>query len=291
MSKQAKKTQEATEIQNKEMNPEIQNGAQAPAEQTAAPAAPETETETEEQKSARLVREEQLKAAKEYIGHKAMYVPADDYEFYPATVVGATIDPKGTVLVALRTQDGKRVTKKYGSKLLRVLEEMAEKPVRNRTKIERVPVTEEVINQHRELIGLPCTIDELEGRVRGVQVDKRTAQIYLTIIMADGSKRHTKITNESFKVGVADEKTEEIRTAYFALLDQRAQGSKSSPERQVQLNGAAFIAAYKKLIEAGKIEETESLIACIEEVMDMAKALNAKPATEKKPAETAEDAE
>lgn len=277
MAKSSKKSQEAiNEQENGNINHEAENMNNEAMEQQAQEAQEQAapENETPEQKSARLVREEQLKEAKTYIGHKAMYVPAEDYEFHPATVVGAVVDSKGTVLVALRTEDGKRVTKKFGSKLLRVLDEMAEKPVRSRTKTEKQPVTDEVIAAHREKIGLPVTLDELEGRVRGVQVDKRTSQIYLTIHLADGSKRHSKMNNENLHFGEADNETETIRTAYFALLDQRAQGSKSSPERQVQAFGAGFIKAYKALVEAGKMEETENLVACIEAVMEEAKALN-----------------
>lgn len=287
MAKNSKKSQEAKEQENGNINPEAENMNNEAMEQQEAQEQAAPENETPEQKSARLVREEQLKEAKTYIGHKAMYVPAEDYEFHPATVVGAVVDSKGTVLVALRTEDGKRVTKKFGSKLLRVLDEMAEKPVRSRTKTERQPVTDEVIAKHREMIGLPVTLDELEGRVRGVQVDKRTSQIYLTIHLADGSKRHSKINNENLHFGEADNETETIRTAYFALLDQRAQGSKSSPERQVQAFGAGFIKAYKALVEAGKMEETENLVACIEAVMEEAKALNQTAAS----AETEETAE
>lgn len=279
MAKNSKKSQEAIEKENGNINPEAENQnmnpeVEQPAEEQAA------QEETPEQKSARLIREANLEAAKKYIGHKAMYVPAEDFEFYPCTVVGAVVDAKGTVLVALRTEDGKRVTKKYGSKLLRVLDEMAEKPVRSRQKSEKQPITEETIAAHRDKIGLPVTLDEIEGRVRGVQVDKRTSQIYLTIHLADGSKRHAKINNENLHFGEADSETETIRTAYFALLDQRAQGSKSSPERQVQSFGAGFIKAYKALVEAGRMEETENLVACIEAIMEEAKTLNQKPAEE-----------
>lgn len=278
MAKSSKKTQEAIEKENGNINPEAETVNNQAAEQEAQEAAEQAaqEEETPEEKSARLVREEQLKEAKTYIGHKAMYVPAEDYEFHPATVVGAVIDSRGTVLVALRTEDGKRITKKFGSKLLRVLDEMAEKPVRSRTRTEKQPITDEAIELHRSKVGLPVTLDELEGRVRGVQVDKRTSQIYLTIHLADGSKRHTKLTNENLHFGEADKLTEEIRTAYVTLLNQRAQGSKSSPERQIQAFGAGFIKAYKALVEAGRMEETENLVACIEEIVEQAKTLKPK---------------
>lgn len=279
MAKRTKKTQEAIEEENGNTNPEAENmnneameqQAQEAQEQVEEQAAPENETP--EQKSARLVREEQLKEAKTYIGHKAMYVPAEDYEFHPATVVGAVLDPKGTVLVALRTEEGKRVTKKFGSKLLRVLEEMADKPVRSRAKKEKTPITEETIQLHRDQIGLPCVLDGMEGRVRGIQHDKRTCQIYLTIHLLDGTKRHTKIDNANLTIGEADEETETIRERYNAVLAQRANGGKALPENQVQAHGAGFINAYKALIEAGRIEETENLIACIEDVMATAKQL------------------
>lgn len=279
MAKTSKKTQEAIENENGNINPE----AEQPIEEQAA-----QQEETAEEKSARLLREENLKTAKTYIGHKAMYVPAEDFEFYPAVVVGAVVDAKGTVLVALRTEDGKRVTKKFGSKLLRVLDEMAEKPVRKRAKAEKKPITDEDINLHREKVGLPVTLDEVEGRVRGVQVDKRTCQIYLTIHLADGSKRHTKITNENLHFGEADSETETIRANYFSVLEQRAQGSKSSPERQVQSFGAGFVKAYKQLIEAGKIEETENLIDCIEAVIEVAKSINMTQPTEQPEEQPAE---
>lgn len=288
MSKNTKKSHEASaETENNNMNLfEGQQGAGvAPSPETEQPTAePSAPDLTEEQKAAKAIREEQLAAAKAYIGHKAMYVPADDYEFYPATVVGASIDAKGIVLVALRTEDGKRVTKKYGSKLLRVLDEMADRPVRTRGKKERVPVSDEVINQHREMVGLPCVLGEFDGRIRGVQVDRRTCQIYLTVQLADGSKRHTKIDNSNLKVGEADALTAEVRDTYFALISQRANGSKSSPENQVKAHGAAFIAAYKQLIADGKIEETENLIDIIQEICDTV----GKPADEAETEQTAE---
>lgn len=267
MAKQTKKSQEATEKEAENINNEgTEQQAQEATEQTPA-------NETPEEKAKRLLRAEQLKEAKTYVGHKAMYVPAEDYEFHPATVVGAVLDPKGTVLVALRTEEGKRVTKKFGSKLLRVLEEMADKPVRSRARKERTPVTEETIQLHRDQIGLPCVLDGMEGRVRGIQHDKRTCQIYLTIHLLDGTKRHTKIDNANLNIGEADEETEAIRERYNAVLAQRANGGKALPENQVQAHGAGFINAYKALIETGRIEETENLIACIEDIMATAKQL------------------
>lgn len=274
MAKSIKKSQEATEKEVGNVNQEAENVNQEAKEQAA------PENETPEEKAKRLLRAEQLKEAKTYIGHKAMYVPAEDYEFHPATVVGAVLDPKGTVLVALRTEEGKRVTKKFGSKLLRVLDEMAEKPVRSRSKKERVPVSEETIQQHRDQIGLPCVLDGMEGRVRGIQHDKRTCQIYLTIHLLDGTKRHTKIDNANLTIGEADGETEVIRERYNTVLAQRANGGKALPENQVQAHGAGFINAYKALIEAGRIEETENLIACIEDIMNTAKQLKEQPADE-----------
>lgn len=249
---------------------------------TETPAAPVAEqpTETTEQKAAREQREATLAEAKKLVGHKAEYVPAEDYEFHPAVVVGAVIDNKGNVLVALRTEDGKRVTKKFGSKLLRVSEEMAPQSVRTRSKKERTAITQEVIDQHRELVGFPCKLDSMDGRVRGVQVDKRTAQIYLTIHLVDGTKRHTKIDNKNLEMMEADSETEEIRNAYTELLAQRAAGKKSSPANQIQAHGAGFVKAYKALIEAGKIEETENLIAIIEEICETAKTIKDEPTSE-----------
>ena len=283
MAKSTKKSQVAAETKENanNVNPEVEQPmvqqTEPEAQEPTEPAEVPTD-ETPEQKAARLIREEQLKEAKTYIGHKAMYVPAEDYEFHPAIVVGAVIDSKGNVLVALRTDEGgKRVTKKFGSKLLRVLDEMAERPVRSRAKQERPDITDEVIQQHRDLVGYPCELDELTGRVRGVQIDKRTKQIYLTILMDDGSKRHTKITNESFKPMEADDETATIREAYVALLNQRAMGAKSTAEKQVISFGAGFVKAYNQLVADGKIEETENLVAIIEDIVATVKAM---PATE-----------
>ena len=293
MAKQTKKSQEAIE-EKEDMNQEVMENEVAQVEQAEEQAeeqaAPEPENETPEEKAKRLLRAEQLKEAKTYIGHKAMYVPAEDYEFHPATVVGAVLDPKGTVLVALRTEEGKRVTKKFGSKLLRVLEEMADKPVRSRTKTEKQPVSEETIQLHRDQIGLPCVLDGMEGRVRGIQHDKRTCQIYLTIHLLDGTKRHTKIDNANLTIGEADEETEAIRERYNAVLAQRANGGKALPENQVQAHGAGFINAYKALIEAGRSEETENLIACIESVMATAKQLKQSSDGEQGEGQPAEEA-
>lgn len=237
--------------------------------------AAQQEFETPEAKAAREQREAKLAEVRQLVNHKAEYVPAEDYEFHPAVVVGGVIDNKGNVLVALRdAETNKRVTKKYGSKLLRIFDELAEVKVRVRAKKEREDITTEAIDKHRELIGFPCTINEIEGRVRGIQIDRRTKQIYLTIHQIDGQKCHTKIGNANFSVLEADSETEAIRAKYFELLERRANGKKSTPEGQVALFGAGFIKAYKQLVEAGKIEETENLVAIIDEICEAAKKLN-----------------
>ena len=261
MAKQTSKKSQVAKAEAKEQAAQQEVETKEPA----TPVGEQTETETPEAKAAREQREAKL----------AEDVPAEDYEFHPAVVVGGVIDNKGNVLVALRdAETNKRITKKYGSKLLRIFDELAEVKVRTRAKKEREDITDEVIAKHRELIGFPCTINEIEGRVRGIQIDKRTKQIYLTIHQIDGQKCHTKIDNANFSVLEADSETETIRTKYFELLEQRANGKKSTPEGQVAMYGAGFVKAYKQLVEAGKIEETENLVAIIEEICETAKKLN-----------------
>lgn len=271
MAKQTSKKSQVAKAEAKEQAAQQEVETKEPA----TPVGEQTETETPEAKAAREQREAKLAEVKQLVNHKAEYVPAEDYEFHPAVVVGGVIDNKGNVLVALRdAETNKRITKKYGSKLLRIFDELAEVKVRTRAKKEREDITDEVIAKHRELIGFPCTINEIEGRVRGIQIDKRTKQIYLTIHQIDGQKCHTKIDNANFSVLEADSETETIRTKYFELLEQRANGKKSTPEGQVAMYGAGFVKAYKQLVEAGKIEETENLVAIIEEICETAKKLN-----------------
>ena len=271
MAKQTSKKSQVAKAEAKEQAAQQEVETKEPA----TPVGEQTETETPEAKAAREQREAKLAEVKQLVNHKAEYVPAEDYEFHPAVVVGGVIDNKGNVLVALRdAETNKRITKKYGSKLLRIFDELAEVKVRTRAKKEREDITDEVIAKHRELIGFPCTINEIEGRVRGIQIDKRTKQIYLTIHQIDGQKCHTKIDNANFSVLEADSETETIRTKYFELLEQRANGKKSTPEGQVAMCGAGFVKAYKQLVEAGKIEETENLVAIIEEICETAKKLN-----------------
>ena len=271
MAKQTSKKSQVAKAEAKEQAAQQEVETKEPA----TPVGEQTETETPEAKAAREQREAKLAEEKQLVNHKAENVPAEDYEFHPAVVVGGVIDNKGNVLVALRdAETNKRITKKYGSKLLRIFDELAEVKVRTRAKKEREDITDEVIAKHRELIGFPCTINEIEGRVRGIQIDKRTKQIYLTIHQIDGQKCHTKIDNANFSVLEADSETETIRTKYFELLEQRANGKKSTPEGQVAMYGAGFVKAYKQLVEAGKIEETENLVAIIEEICETAKKLN-----------------
>lgn len=272
MAKQTSKKSQVAKAEAKEQAAQ----QEVETKEAAAPVAEQTaQNETPEAKAAREQREAKLAEVRALVNHKAEYVPAEDYEFHPAVVVGGVIDNKGNVLVALRdSETNKRITKKYGSKLLRIFDELAEVKVRTRAKKEREDITEEVIAKHRELIGFPCTINEIEGRVRGIQIDKRTKQIYLTIHQIDGQKCHTKIDNANFSVLEADSETDTIRTKYFELLEQRANGKKSTPEGQVAMFGAGFVKAYKQLVEAGKIEETENLVAIIEEICETAKQLN-----------------
>lgn len=281
MAKKDKKSQEAQE-QVENMNPEVetmQDPTVDPTEQVEDPTETPAEgeapaNETPEEKAKRLTREANLKTAKEeYVGHKCQYVPNEDYEFHDGDIVGAVVDAKGNVLIAIRTAEGKRITKKFGSKLLRVLPELSEKKPNTRSSEPKPEITDEVRKQHRDLVGYPCTLDDLEGRVRGIQEDKRTKQIYLTIHMADGTKRHTKITNENFKPLEADDETATIRENYFNVLGQRANGGKSSPENQTISGAAMFLKGYKQLVADGKIEETENLIACIEEIVEQVKTM------------------
>lgn len=220
----------------------------APAEEEALKRA-EAEAEAKDngelaEKPAKMTAEELHALAEEYktkyVGHKCQVVPFNTIEWVDGYIAGVIEEKRSMkLLLAIKTADGKRIVKVHDSKLLKISDEIAEKPKATRTRVVKEKAEEwtpeqiaEQIAPLYENVGKPVIVkegdEEIEGRIVGIVTEKRGQTFMYRIEYAatneDGSTAtkvmHKVYTNEALTLQDFDEKGTEFHEKFMARKQQ-----------------------------------------------------------------------
>lgn len=124
---------------------------------------------TAEAKAANMTDEERHELAEklraEVLNHRCEVVPFNTIEWVPGTIVGIIEEKRSNkVMYAVRTDDGRRIVKAYGTNLLRVLDETVEPAKRGRSvKAKELDENGNPINTNTD-----WTDEEIEEAVKAV---------------------------------------------------------------------------------------------------------------------------
>lgn len=236
-------------------------GAELFPEETAAIEGKEAETEDKPKKAekAKLSAEELEKIADECranIRHKCQVVPFNTVEWLNGVVVGVVVDKRsGSVLYAVKVEDGRRIVKKYDSKLIKIFDEIDEATParRGRTKGEssatvdsngdwdmEADIEKYIVNVGRKIkFDAFATGEELEGRIIGLVPDKRVNRILYRIEVVDAELNTKKTMHKvasSSGFTIAEDFDEEGAKFNEQYCERRSRASvKASPEERVAI--------------------------------------------------------
>ena len=214
----------------------------------------------EASKKAEKMTDEELVALaaeykEKYLGHKCQVVPFNTIEWVEGYICGIIPEKRAKKLMfAIRTVDGKKIVKASDSKLLKISDEVADKPKVNRTRTiteKKEEWTPEQIAEGLEAlapnVGKVVTITEgdsvIEGRIMGIVIEKR-AQTYMYrieyAVANEAGEEETKVTHKVFTndaIKVADELDEKgaaINAKFLARREKAGSKVPQTPEEKVE---------------------------------------------------------
>lgn len=217
-AEEVKEINAVLEARQAKKNPKAETKAEAKVEGAVNP---EEEKVVEAKETKSKLSEEELselakKASEEGLNHRCEVVPFNTIEWKSGTIVGVVTDKRANkVLYAIRLDDSRRIVKAYGSKLLKVSEEVVERStIRTRTSSKRSE--EEFDAQFAEFaknVGYPVEVDGNDGRITGIVRDRRFMKnIYR--IKLDSGEIIFRSETASFKIGELDEIGKELNEKY-----------------------------------------------------------------------------
>jgi hypothetical protein len=248
--------------------------------------------------------EEKLK--KEWVGHRCQMVPFGTTEWLGGVVVGIYSDKRANnVLLAIKTDDGKRRVKTHNSPLLKVLDEVVDITVhRGRTEgTAKESWTEDERAEQLEslfpIIGMTCSfpktvktvdeegkpIDKIEtvtGRIISLVPDNRTSKILVRIETDEVDEKGAKIVahkvagNEDLTINEEiglDEIGQKMNDAFVARRKNLLNRQALTPKQKYDYAVADLEKAKTSLEKAQKLLETRQL-ACDKAMDDYNTSLN-----------------
>ena len=288
-SAEASKATEATKVP--ETKAEL-----SPEETAAIEGAEETTAKVEKLKKAKLSLEELSKIADECqanVKHKCQIVPFNTAIWVNGVIVGVVVDKRSSsVLYAVKTEDGRRIVKKYDSPLIKIFDEIDENTPshRGRAKSEGAATVTEagdwdmeadiekfIVNVGRKIkFDAFGTGEEFEGRIMALVPDKRVNRILYRIKVVDeelGIEKimHKVATSTGFTIAEDfDEEGAKFNEQYCARRNRAS--AQATPEERVAIceeavkkaeaafeKAKAALEAKKAQLEAAKAELNKSV--------------------------------
>lgn len=245
------------------------------------------------------------------IRHKCQVVPFNTAEWLNGVVVGVVVDKRsGSVLYAVKVEDGRRIVKKYDSKLIKLFDEVDEATPTRRGRVKgessatvdsngdwdmEADVEKYIVNVGRKItFDAFATGEELEGRIMALVPDKRVNRILYRIEVVDVELSTKKIMHKvasSSGFTIAEDFDEEGAKFNEQYCERRGRARvKASPEERVAICEEAVKKAEVALEKAKAALEAKlkQLEAAKEELKNHV--VEEAPAAEGAEAQTAEEA-
>lgn len=229
-------------------------------------------------KRERLTDEEREALAAELkskvVGHRCKVVPFNTTEWVDGTIVGITEDKKtNKVVLAIMLDDGRRIVKVFGSKLIQILEETDEKITNRVLRKERKQWTPEIMR--KEIMEAAVNVGKnvemtdgagtpvLMGRIVAVVPDKRSQRVLYKIKAMVTTKDGSSVARIVHKV--SDSKDLKI--------DHEFDGTGAELNSKFCSRREKILLKGQPLTAESKVKMAEEALAKAEEALTKAKAL------------------
>lgn len=204
---------------------------EVPAEATTeAPAEATTEAPAEATTEDKAVALKELITSLEpNLYHRCEVVPFNSAEWKQGIIVGLIAEKRSnTALYAIRLEDGRRIVKVYNSALLKISDEVVEKPKspgRPKSGAKAEPLTLEEAKEksapYNINIGRAITFEhngeQASGRIKAVITDRRNrCTMYVIECEGSGAKYYRSVSSDGITVGEEDEVSKERYAKYSA---------------------------------------------------------------------------
>lgn len=219
------------------------------------------------------------------VNHRCQVVPFNTAEWVDGTIVGIVEDKRSNkVLYAIKLDDGRRIVKAYDSKLIRVMDEIAEKTIARRSNIPRERAKKDLWTPEKmeaDIAAVAVNVGKVVtyadddktviGRIISIVPDKRASRCMYRIEIDMSTEENPNVKRYAHKVttltdlDIVDDFDEKGKDLNAKFIERREKAMAKSPVTPESLVAKCQSDLEKAEIAAAKAKErVDACLAALE---------------------------